>query len=333
MPSLTAAPLKLPNSSTASNRSEEGRLPDLFTAGEFYFDLIFYGLPALPRLGEELNTNNFALALGGGAVISALTAAKLGRKVELVSVLGDSVLDAFALAELRRAGVSTRFLKQQRRMMGGITVAVSVRQDRYFLTYPGANVLVQRHLLSPAVRRQLGRARHVHLGLSPRRWEPFSRLVAGLRRRGVTISWDLGWHPEAANQPGFRRFCALLDIIFFNRDEALHYSGAVIPEAALARLSRPGQCCVIKLGSQGAVAVGPDGRQSRVGGLRVQAIETTGAGDAFNGGFLHAWLDGAHLVDCLRLGNACGALSTTAPGGTTGTLTRAKLERILRQRQ
>ncbi|MCH6554770.1 MAG: IS630 family transposase [Acidobacteria bacterium] len=124
-------------------------MTDLITAGEFYFDLIFHRLPRLPRLGEELKTENFGLALGGGAVTTALTAARLGRKVDLVSVIGDSALDWFARAELKQAGVGTKYLKEKKNTIGGLTVAVSLRRDRYFLTYLGANLLVERYLLSP----------------------------------------------------------------------------------------------------------------------------------------------------------------------------------------
>lgn len=304
---------------------------DLVAAGEFYFDLIFYHLPRLPVLGEELVTKNFALALGGGAVTTALTAAKLGRAVELVTVVGDTPLDSFALAELKDNRVGTKHVKTEKGMTGGITVAVSLRRDRYFLTHRGANTRLEKHLLSPALRRQLLRARHVHFGLSPRRWEPFSQLVRRLRQAGVTTSWDLGWNPDTARQPGFRRLCSLLDVVFFNRDEALRYSAASTPEAALTRLHQPGQCVVIKLGSKGALALGRDGRRTRIGGLRVNAIETTGAGDAFDGGFLFAWLEGGNLAECLRAGNVCGALSTTAPGGSTATPTRAKLSRWMRR--
>ena len=308
-------------------------MPVLVAAGEFYFDFIFYRLPHLPPLGEELVTKDFALALGGGVVTTALTVARLGRKVELVSILGDTPLDSFALAELKRRRVGSKYVKRQRRVMGGLTVSVSLPDDRYFLTCRGANDFLERYLLSRHVRRKLGRARHVHFGLTPRRWGPFLRLVRWLRQRGVTASWDLGWNPEAAAQLDFRRLCALLDIVFFNRDEALRYSGASNPEAALRRLAQPGQFGVIKLGPEGALAVGRDGSRKYVRDMKVLAMETTGAGDAFNGGFLHAWLDGADLADCLRAGNICGALSTTAPGGSTGTPTRTTLVRLLRRMQ
>lgn len=300
-------------------------------AGEFFFDLIFHHLPRLPKLGEELKTDNFALALGGGAVTTALTLARLGQPVELASAVGDSVLDRFALTELRRGRVDTRSVRQEKGSMGAITVAVSLRRDRYFLTYMGANAVLERHLLSPSLRRRFGQARHVHFGLSPQRWEPFVRLVGWLRGRGVSTSWDLGWNPQAAREPAFRRLCRLLDIAFYNRDEALRYSRTTTPRAALERLAAAGQCVVIKLGAQGALAVGPDGRVRRAAAHKVRAVETTGAGDAFNGGFLHAWVSGRDLSECLRAGNVCGALSTRVPGGSAGVPTRAELARRLRR--
>jgi sugar/nucleoside kinase (ribokinase family) len=308
-------------------------LPGLIAAGEFFFDLIFHHLPRLPRLGEELKTENFALALGGGAVTTALTVARLGRPVELAGVVGDTVLDKFALAALRRGRVNTRSVRCEKGSMGAITVAVSLPRDRYFLTYMGANSALERHLLSAPLRRRFARARHIHFGLSPERWEPFVRLVASLRRRGVSTSWDLGWNPRQARQPAFRRLCRLLAVAFYNRDEALRYSGASTPKAALARLAQPGQCVVIKLGAGGALAVGRDGRLRRAPAYKVRAIETTGAGDAFDGGFLHAWMAGAELAECLRAGNICGALSTRVPGGSAGTPTRVELARLLRKKR
>jgi sugar/nucleoside kinase (ribokinase family) len=89
---------------------------------------------------------------------------------------------------------------------------------------------------------------------------------------------------------------------------------------------------VVKLGADGAMALGPDGLQ-RAPGMRVKTIDTTGAGDAFNGGFLHAWLDQSAIRDCLRVGNVCGALSTTRPGGNTSVPDSALLARTLRKKK
>jgi sugar/nucleoside kinase (ribokinase family) len=305
-------------------------LRSLIAAGEFFFDLIFYQLESLPRMGEELVTPNFSLALGGGAPNTGIAAARLGRKVQLASVLGNTSLDRFAIEELAKEGIGRSLIQQKSGTMGALTVSVSLIKDRFFLTYPGSNVFLERYLLAPATRKRLTSGGHVHFGLSPRDWKPYADLVHWLKKQKVTTSWDLGWHPEAVQLPGFRELYAALDVVFLNKIEALRYAGEKTPEKAMRKLASPGQVIVVKLGSAGAMALGPEGL-AKAAGIKVETVDTTGAGDAFNGGFLHRWMDGASLQDCLLAGNVCGALSTTKPGGNAGTPTKAQLARILRQ--
>lgn len=304
----------------------------LIAAGEFFFDLIFYRLDRLPRMGEELVTPNFALALGGGAPNTAITAARLGRKVELAAVLGDTSLDQFAIGELEKNGVGTHLVRRHAKTMGALTVAVSLPKDRFFLTYPGSNGFLDKYLLSAAARKHLAAGAHVHFGLSPKDWKPYAKLVGSLKKTRVTTSWDLGWHPEAVQLPGFRELYAALDVVFLNKIEALKYAGEKTVDKAMRKLVNPGQVIVVKLGGDGAVALGPGGL-AKAPAVKVEAIDTTGAGDAFNGGFLHRWMDGADLAACLRAGNVCGALSTTKPGGNAGVPNLSQLHRILRGMQ
>jgi sugar/nucleoside kinase (ribokinase family) len=86
---------------------------------------------------------------------------------------------------------------------------------------------------------------------------------------------------------------------------------------------------VAKLGTQGAMTLDGDS-VVRVPAYRVEAVDTTGAGDSFNAGFLHRWLEGAPLFECLRLGAACGALSTLGLGGTAAQPTLAEAEALVR---
>jgi ribokinase len=302
----------------------------LIAVGEFFFDLIFYRLQRLPRMGEELFTPDFGFTLGGGAPNTGIVAARLGRKVEIVTVLGDTALDDFAIKSLARDGVGVRLIRRQPKTMGAITVSVSLPQDRFLLTYPGSNVFLEKYILAPATRRRLSAAGHVHFALSPRDWKPYATLVAQLKKQGVTTSWDLGWNPQAVRLPGFRELMGALDIVFFNRAEALHYAKEKDAEKAIRKLTAPGQIVVVKLGAKGAIALGPDGLQ-RASGMAVNSLDTTGAGDAFNGGFLHAWLGGAGLRDCLRTGNVCGAYSTTQPGGNSAAPDAATVARALRK--
>lgn len=304
----------------------------LVCAGEFFFDLIFYGLARPPRLGEEVLANDFALEIGGGAVITATVAGRLGTKTELVSVLGSSALDRFALDELDRRSIGRKFVRQSGKYLtGGITVAVSTRKDRYFLTANGANESVSDYVLTPSVRTTMATARHVHLGLSPRDWRRFPALLSYLRRAGVTTSWDVGWRPEALRDPNFRRTIALVDVLFMNEDEALRFGRKKTLADAVERLRAAGQILVVKLGKRGALAIDQHGRRETSAAPRVNAIDTTGAGDAFNGGFLHVWLQAGSLKDCLRAGNVCGALSTRAAGGSVSAPTPIEFQRFMRR--
>jgi sugar/nucleoside kinase (ribokinase family) len=304
----------------------------LVCAGEFFFDIIFYGLQALPRLGEELVTEKFGLALGGGATITATVAARLGCRTELVSVLGTSALDAFAIGEVDRRGVGRKLARRSRKhSMGGVTVSVSTARDRYFLTANGANEDVGGHVCGREARAFMRKAQHVHFALSPRTWRRFPALLAELRKRGVTTSWDVGWRPEAMRDPDFRRTLAAVDVVFMNEREALRFAGKRSLMDALRKLQTDGQTLVVKLGSRGAVAMDADGRRLRSRGMKVNAVDTTGAGDAFDGGFLHLWMQGADVEECLRAGNVCGALSTRVAGGSAGAPTGPELKRLMRR--
>ena len=115
-----------------------------------------------------------------------------------------------------------------------------------------------------------------------------------------------------------------------NAGEVRRLTGIEDVTAAAIALSSMGgaghRTVAVKRGVDGALAVGPDGAIATAGAIAVEAVDTTGAGDSFNAGFLAAWLEGQPLEDALRLGVACGSLSTRSPGGTDGQPTRAEAD-------
>lgn len=290
----------------------------LVCAGEFFTDLIFFDLDQIPSLGQETKTDNFATSLGGGAAITAVAAALLGRRTELVTVWGDSPLDAEARSRLDMAGVSWSGSRIEPNEMSGLSVAVSTREDRYFLTHPGANRGVEAHLLSAEALERASLAGHVHFALTPSRWDSFRDAIGRIRECGATVSWDLGWDPDAGRSRGFRALCLELDVLFLNEMEACKYAGASSAQEALEYFHRPGNTVVIKQGAAGAIASRSASAPVHVKGIDIEAVESTGAGDAFDGGFLHAWMAGRELEEALRWGNICGGLSTRLPGGVQG---------------
>jgi sugar/nucleoside kinase (ribokinase family) len=165
----------------------------------------------------------------------------------------------------------------------------------------------------------------VHLALYPRDTRAWARRLSALRRREISVSWDFGWNDVLAKDPGLTALIDTLTVVFVNEREAALYSGAADFDAALPfwRARRP--IVVIKLGAQGSRVVGHAGEWAAPA-PNVTAVDTTGAGDAFNGGFLSAWMRGASLVQALRLGNRIGAASTRKAGGIEA------LPRLVRER-
>jgi ribokinase len=278
---------------------------ELLTVGDAFQDLIFMGLPRLPRLGEELKTGRFVATIGGGAVITAAAAARLGARTGIVSALSDD-----AVRVLRAARVSVVNVKRPSEPHA-VTAALSTQRDRSFVTFAGVNDRLEPRLPGAVAR---SRAAHVHFAFAPVHCGRWTRLADRLRARGTTTSWDFGWEPTLRRRVGFARLLRSADVIFVNEAEAALYAGRARPSAAADFWRRSARNTVVKLGRRGSrwIARGTD---IRAAATRVHAVDTTGAGDAFNGGFLFAFLRGAPPRECLRAGNFVGGHSTRAAGG------------------
>jgi sugar/nucleoside kinase (ribokinase family) len=305
---------------------------DLVTAGEAFQDLIFAGLPHMPKSGEELRTTAFVSTIGGGAVITATAASRLGLRTTIVSALS-----AAAAASLRRDKVRVVNVKRPAEAHA-VSVSLSTAHDRSFATFNGVNDVLEARLPGPIARQ---RARHIHFAFAPRHCARWIRIVNGLRRRGVTTSWDFGWNPPLRQAAGFAALVASADFIFVNEKEAELYGPGRRGAGAFGFWRRAARNTIVKLGPRGsrwiacsvartlppaltrrpataAFAATGHPRDIRAAAPRVRVVDTTGAGDAFNGGFLTAWLGGASPRECLRLGNFVGAQSTRAAGGIAG---------------
>ena len=168
--------------------------------------------------------------------------------------------------------------------------------------------------------------RHVHFALGPRRCGRWIPVVRRLRSRGVTTSWDFGWNERLIQDAHFERLLDIVDWVFVNEREARMYARARGLRSALDRWRDLAPATVVKRGARGALAVTAAG-VVREPAIRVAAVDTTGAGDAFNAGFLAAMLSAASVRHSLRLGNSVGAQSTRATGGVDGLPARRRLPR------
>jgi hypothetical protein len=293
----------------------------LLCAGEAFEDLIFVGLDRIPAPGEEVKTDTFEATVGGGAVITAVAAARLGMKVDLLSALGPS-----AVKRLRKERVRVTNLIRPGEPHA-ITAALSTTDDRAFVTFNGVNAQLEARLakaLPAAFAKASASAeptadksaqiRHAHLCFYPHDCGRWTRIVTKLRKRGVTTSWDFGWNEPLTNDRGLTGLIDALDFVFVNELEARLYTGETTLEAALPHWRERKAITIIKQGESGAVWLTPD-REIHFPAPRVRVVDTTGAGDSFNAGFLVAWMRGKSPAQCLAAGNRVGAASTQTPGG------------------
>jgi sugar/nucleoside kinase (ribokinase family) len=185
-----------------------------------------------------------------------------------------------------------------------LTVALSTDTNRSFVTFNGVNNLLEFRLFQ-AIRDE--DARHVHFAFYPSACDRWIEILDLLRARRITTSWDFGWNEGLAKDSHFPRLLEELDYLFINEEEFTLYSD---PKS---------RNTIIKLGKRGCRWIGPHGDlHSPAHPLEKAPVDTTGAGDAFNGGFLYGLLAGKSPPEILKIANRLGALSTREPGGIGG---------------
>jgi sugar/nucleoside kinase (ribokinase family) len=314
---------------------------DLLVAGELNPDIFIIDPDAVPVFGQtETLVEAIRLEIGSSSAITACGAARLGLRVAFVGVVGDDRLGRFMLNALVEAGIDVSACRIDPNVPTGATVIFSRGTDRANLTAPGAIG----ELRANDVRRELlGRARHLHIGstyLQPALAADLPDLFGEARELGVTTSFDCNWDSTGRWDGEIDRLVETVDIFLPNLEEARHITGLengrhvakeLLRRAANGRVRRRPFTLAIKTGAQGGMAFlgSADGEIVQARALAVSVLDTTGAGDSFNAGFLLGTLAEWPLVDALALGVACGSMSCTAIGGTAAQPTLAEARAAL----
>jgi len=289
---------------------------DVTIAGELNLDLILYGLPEQLAPERELLADRMMLTLGSSSAIVAHNLSALGSKVGFQSRIGDDPLGNIALERLQQGGVDASKVRQASgSTTTGLTVILHHEQWRNILTYSGTIAELSWDDLDLDY---LADSQHFHLSsyylhkdLLPRVGELFQRLKA----KGLTISLDTNDDPDDRWEGGLYEVLRYVDVFLPNEREACKVAGTDNVEDAIKKLSKRVPLVVVKLGSKGSLAQRGAERVTSPS-QKVVPVDTVGAGDSFDAGFLHEFVRGSDLAMCLASGNRAGALSTTRPGGT-----------------
>ena len=284
---------------------------DILVVGSYTVDLIFTGLPSLPELGKEILSTGFSIA-PGESYNSALAMHRLGIKIAWAGDFGNDLLSQWVLQQARLEGMDERYFIHHKRPMVRVTVAASFPSDRAFITYQDPDPTFQAGYKALATIS----AKAVFVpGLFYGNLFEKGRRFLRLRKLKLFMDGNMGSNQVSLALLAVRKAIQGIDIFLPNAREARLLTGESEIEKALVELGRLCPLVVVKDGANGSYAR-QDGRTTHVPTIQVVPVDTTGAGDCFNAGFLKGWLDQQPLETCLKWGNIVGALSTQAVGGT-----------------
>jgi len=294
---------------------------DVLVVGEIYVDHILSGFESWPGPGEEAWAKAYDREIGGGAANTACGLARLGKTVALMAVVGRGE-ESWLRGRLDAFGISTDFVTVAEGPTG-VTISVSTREDRSFFTHLGANAGLEALLSASDTMGRLTAARHVHFAM-PLTAGLAGRILPALSAADCSTSLDVGYQPrwlaDTANFPTLR----MIDHFLPNELEAGLLTGGRSEDLLSLSRAQGLNIGALKLGSRGALAWGEQGSIAAEP-PQVDVVDTTGAGDAFDAGFIDALLDGADQEQMLRRACICGALSTRVPGALAGLCDRNEL--------
>ena len=278
--------------------------------GSYFCDIIYTGLPEFPSLGKELYSAAFDFR-PGGCYNTALALHRLGVHCGWACDFGSDFFSQFVLERARQDGIDGSLFEHYPFPVRRITSALSFPEDRAFVSFadpdylsPAGPLLAQWKpdwLLLP------------HLHYLPQE----QHIFAAARQAGTRIYMDCQSMPVTLQTPGVAQALGAVDVFAPNLREALALTGTDTVEGALEILAALTPLVVLKLGAAGAVAR-REGQTIHSPALPIPplaVVDTTGAGDCFNAGFLYGALRGLELDGCLQAGNVCGGLSVTGHGG------------------
>ena len=287
---------------------------DVLVAGELNPDLILSKADLEPIFGQtEILVDSAKLTVGSSSAIFACGCARLGLKTAFVGVVGDDIFGRFMLEALNERGVDTSAVIIDPKQETGLSVILNRGNDRAILTHLGAiNALRAADIPEDLLKR----AKHLHVAsyfLQSQLQADLHDLFRRVYQLQGTSSLDTNWDPQGEWR-NVARVLKVTDIFFPNENEALALTEAPELESALERMVEYVPIVAIKRGADGAVAR-KGAEYAEMPSIPGKVVDTVGAGDSFDAGFIYGHLQNWDLAKTLKFAVACGSFSTRGHGG------------------
>ncbi|WP_312841777.1 carbohydrate kinase family protein [Sinorhizobium psoraleae] len=280
---------------------------DVMVVGEYYFDLIFRGLPEVPKISADLWAEEFEW-VPGAAYSTALALARLGTKAGWWCTFGNDIFSRMIVGEARRENIDDGLFIHLEKPLRRVSAAFSFAHDRGFISYAEQPDPLPKPEDLERIRPRILLLQGFSLD------EERRALIQAARDLGIVVCSDLQHVDYKLSTPGIQEMLRLIDVFLPNSSEAKALTGEDDVERALASIARFCPTVVVKCGAEGAIA-SSKGEICRVPALAVDVFDTTGAGDCFNAGFVHGLLNEPDLRGAIEIAVICGSLAVTGYGG------------------
>ncbi|MFT4153314.1 carbohydrate kinase family protein [Parafilimonas sp.] len=290
---------------------------DVLVTGELNIDLILSGLQQLPETGKEILAAKMVYTLGSSSAIFASNLSALGVSVNYCGCIGNDDFGKKILDDLVAKGVGINNIIRSNTLETGITVAFNFEQNRAMVTYPGAmNELSEKDITDA----MLCNARHLHVSsvfIQPALKPGLVKLFKRAKNAGLTTSLDPQWDSYEKWDCDWENLLPNVDVFLPNTEELKNITNKKNTDEAIAALKDFANIIVVKNSVEGAIAFYKKEVIEQPAFINDDFADAIGAGDSFDAGFIRQFIRDKSLKDCAEMGAICGALNTTAYGGTT----------------
>jgi len=305
---------------------------DVIVIGELNIDLILNQIEGFPEVGKEILADKMTLTLGSSSAICASNLSSLGLKVAFIGKLGNDIFGRFIIDQLKDKGVDTSLIIIDDNLKTGATIALSYGEDRAMVTHQGA----MSHLsIDDIDSKKLMQARHLHFSsyfFQPGFKNSLDTLFKKAKQAGLSTSLDVQWDPFEKWNLDLEKVLPFVDVFIPNEVELLNLTGQANLSSAINKTKNLSKYLIVKRGVKGSILCYEDKEVVQVPFLNKNVVDTIGAGDSFNAGFIFKFIHGNTPEKCQIFGNLTGAISTTKSGGTRAFTDHNGIMKIAKQK-
>lgn len=292
------------------------KLFDALVVGELNVDLILNQIEKFPAIGKEVLAHAMTLTLGSSSAIFASNLSTLGSRVAFSGKLGTDDFGDHMLTGLETKGVNTSNIVRSPTVSTGATIVLNFGEDRAMVTHQGAMADFN---LTDIPDKIFHQSKHLHVSsifLQPALKNDIIRLYIKAKTLGLTTSLDPQWDPAEKWDIDFKSLLPFVDVFMPNAKELECLTKIKDINAAVQSLSTA-NIVVVKNGSEGACLWNGTEFLSQPPFLNTKVVDSIGAGDSFDAGFIHKFIQQKPLQECLEFAALTGAINTTRSGGTS----------------